>query len=99
MFRSNSTSDLSKIRQRVSFDPMGGLAPVLEIRDRIGHRPIALARLLGRHAQRRRRGRLGKTLGFLGPELGAFEMRMLSMTSDERKYVILQLARSRRSHV
>ena len=65
---------LVEIGDGETLDLMGRLAPVLKIRDGIGHFLIVFARPLGRRAQRFRRMRFGKTLGQRGEELGAVEV-------------------------
>ena len=73
---------LVEIGDGVLFDLVGRLAPVLEIGDGVGRRPVVLARPFGRLAQRLGRGRLGKPVGAVLEELGAVEMDVLGRHVD-----------------
>ena len=78
MFRSNSTSSLSRLAMAYCFDAMGRLAPILEIGDRVGDDPIRFAGAFGVDAQRFRGRRLAQSLGLVGEEFGAVEMEWFS---------------------
>ena len=54
---------LVEVGDRVALDLVARLAPILPIRDGVGHRLVVLGRPLGRFAQRFRRRRLVEALG------------------------------------
>ncbi len=64
-----------KICNGVRFDLRSRIAPILEVRNGVGHSAVAFARFLGIDAQCRRRAGFAKPLGFRGEKFGAVEMR------------------------